>query len=181
MRKEIEAPNDIYIVESSAKQITTIDWVNANAYLVPIKFLSSKAYNTNALGFIDTGAANTVITIKSLYRNITQEQYRILTSALSERKSTIIDFSSAKGKKDVKGWLCTLPVIEIGGSVIKDFPFYLVDDLKKKLVLIGYDFTSSCDMVQLKDEPISFYNFDINSMYSKMNGSNPLNLLSLGI
>lgn len=88
-------------------------------------------------------------------------------------------FSSANGENDIKGALCRIKEIRINGFSVSDFPFYLIDDQEHSIALIGYDFISSCDMVQIQNSTMEFYNFDYNAMCEKMDSMDALDLLPL--
>ena len=179
MIEQIFDDKDTYSVESDSKIFDVTPIRPNNIYPVNLSFPTSKAYSDSTIGIIDTGASNTVISIKALYKKITDIQYYILKDAISQSNTFSKTFSSVRGKNDINGVLCRLPEIVINGYSIQDFPFYLIDDREKANALIGYDFVSSCDLIQRKDGDMKFYNFDINSMRSKMESDNSFDLLSL--
>ena len=98
---------------------------------------------------------------------------------IKRANSYVYSFSSVAGEKDVNAALCILPEIAIGGFRIKDFPFYLIDDLNKQQALLGNDFLTSCDVIQVKEECLSAYNFDKTQMMTKMMSTHAFHLLTL--
>jgi len=185
LKKFTKNDKDIYIDRTSALDFEIEALKGRNVFTVDISFPSSKAYRDSAIGVFDTGASNTIISMKALYKNLTDKQYNILKNALVNNGTTKREFSSAKNNDknsgDIEAFYCTLPSIKIPERDIKDFPFYMMDDRERSLILIGYDFISSCDTVQLRNGNMYFYNFDIGAMQNKMKGDNPLNLLSISI
>ena len=181
MKKCVEQDNDIYVVQSDHKCFEIQQNSGRNVYPVVIEFPSSASYKEKTVGIIDSGAANTAITIKALFRTMSDTQYGILKNAISNSKATRKSFSSAGHVDDLTGVLCMLPQIKINNYVINDFRFYLIDNRDRSIVLIGYDFTSSCDIVQMKDSYMAIYNFDQSSMNLKMEGDDTLDLLSLSL
>ena len=136
-------------------------------------------YTEKQLGIIDTGAANTAITIKALFGDVDDVQYQVIINAAITAGAFTRYFSSVSGNSDVKGILCKIPEIQIDDFCIKDFHFYLIDNRYTSRVLLGYDFISSCDIAQIKDSSITFYNFDNESMRGKMLSNKCLDLLLL--
>lgn len=172
---------DCYSVESHNKMLSVSMLKATNSYNCNVYFISSVGYMDSAKGIFDSGASNTIISIKALYGDITDTQYKIIKNALESKGSTAKAFSSVKEKNDTPAMFCTLPAIKIGSIIIHNFPFYLMDNRERAIVLIGNDFLSSCDITQCKDSVLNIYNFDIQSMWKKMHGENPLNLLSVMI
>lgn len=117
--------------------------------------------------------------MNALFKNISDSQYNIIKDAAVKSNAFTKTFSSVSGENDVIAILCVLPEIELNGFKINNFPFYLIDNREKPVVLLGYDFLTSCDVVQGKDSNLRFYNFDIKSMRTKMKSTNALKLLSV--
>ena len=179
MIKRIVNDDEHYIV-NNRKKVFHVDINNINnSYTVDIKFSKNTVYRSNILGIIDSGSGNTIITLSALFNNVSDNLINILSYTCRSVNAYTCKFSSVKGIQDIECIYCTLPEITINGFNIKNFPFYLSGDTTRSLALIGYDFISSCDVVQPKNQGMTFYNFDYKSMLSKFKGRQALNLLNL--
>lgn len=170
---------DQYAVKSASKILDIQPNSLTNSYSVNVSFPSHSSYADRATGVIDSGSSNTIISMKALYDNLSDAKYNVIKNALIKANAFTKSFSSAKGKNDITASLCILPLITINGYIIKDFPFYLMDNREKSVVLIGFDFISSCDVVQSKNSNLKLYDFDINAMWLKMKSNDALKLLSV--
>lgn len=78
---KVEDGYDVYAVKNASKILDIpMNSIN-NAYLVTLKFPSASCYSRRAVGVIDSGASNTVISMNALFKNISDSQYNIIKDA----------------------------------------------------------------------------------------------------
>lgn len=68
-------------------------------------------------------------------------------------------FFSASGH-ELTGYLCKASNIEISGSVVKDFYYYLIFDGERDISLLGNDFISACYLNHQKFQSIKIDHLD---------------------
>lgn len=119
----------------------------------------------------DTGAVNTVIGLRTLFKYLSKNNLDNLISMFESSGIHKERFNSASGD-ELYGYPCILHDVEISGTSIKNFCFYIIVNDKRTLSLLGNDFISFCDFSHKEggDIIITKYN-DTEAYRSFMNKS----------
>jgi hypothetical protein len=107
----------------------------------------------------DTGAINTVISLK---RMVCGKEYYIkrINKYIADRGNVIRKiFFSASGHELI-GYLCKASFVEISGSMVNVFYYYLILDGERDISLLGNDFISACDFNHKRLQSIRIDYFD---------------------
>lgn len=107
----------------------------------------------------DTGAINTVISLKRLVCGKIHNSCQVGEYIENKRTVKSKTFFSASGH-ELTGYLCKAPNIEISGTVIKSFYYYIIIDCDREISLLGNDFISACDFNHHKFQNIQVSGFD---------------------
>lgn len=108
----------------------------------------------------DTGAINTVISLKALIS--TKKIQYVDKNSLKERLRVGIPtkpFKSASGD-DMIGYLCKATNVEIDNVVLNQFYYYLTLNTEYPIALLGDDFISCCNFTHSTHSDIIIKSFD---------------------
>lgn len=114
----------------------------------------------------DTGAINTVIGIRTLFKYMSINDKTKLLNAFENSGIESEPFHSASGDELI-GYPCIVHNVEISGEKVKNFCFYLIINTDRPIALLGDDFISCCDFSHNKHEDIIINDFDDRAIYSK--------------
>lgn len=179
MKSYTQDDKDVYTVNSRSKCLDIPINEALNAYVVTATFFQNKVYAERVLGIIDTGASSTIISIRALFGEITDTQYKVICDAIAASGAYQKPFSSAAGVNDINSVLCIIPRIKLNDMEIRNFAFYLVDNRDRPLFLLGNDFISNCDLAHIRGHNMVFYNYNKKKAQDSINGLKTLNLFSL--
>lgn len=107
----------------------------------------------------DTGAINTVISLKRLICGRAYNLSRINEYVASKENIIKKKFFSASGHQ-LTGYLSRASNVEISGTMLKNFYYYIVIDGDREISLLGNDFIAACDFGHLKFENVKISCFD---------------------
>lgn len=107
----------------------------------------------------DTGAINTVISLKRLIYGNAYYIEKINEYITNRRNIERKIFFSASGH-ELTGYLCKASSIEISGSKVKNFYYYIVIDGDRDISLLGNDFIAACDFHHYRYQCIEICYFD---------------------
>lgn len=107
----------------------------------------------------DTGAVNTVIGLRTLFKYLSKNNLDKLLNMFEISGIHKEKFNSASGDA-LYGYPCVLHDVEVSGIRIKNFCFYIIVNDKRTLSLLGNDFISFCDFSHKKGEDIIITNYN---------------------
>lgn len=110
----------------------------------------------------DTGAINTVISLKRLICGKIYDLSRINEYVANKKHIVKKTFFSASGH-ELAGYLSRASVVEISGTMVENFYYYVVIDSNREISLLGNDFIAACDFEHHKFESIKISCFDESS------------------
>ena len=136
--------------------------------------------STNAIK-LDTGASNTVISVKSLleFGIINENDIPHIIHSINSSGTYATYYKSATGHSLV-GFPCHLKSIFLDGELIEDFYFHIILNDMDNINLLGADFIRFCQVRKDVNNAFELYNLDANlyklSFLRAVKTSKPLNL-----
>ena len=107
----------------------------------------------------DTGAVNTVIGLRTLFKYLSKKELDTLLSMFEASDIEKVRFNSASGG-ELWGYPCVVHNVEISNAVIENFCFYVITNTNREVALLGDDFISCCNFRHEQDGDIIITDFD---------------------
>ncbi len=117
----------------------------------------------------DTGATDTVISVRVFSNSLTDSDLEKFTKYCEEHSRHNKEFISATGDS-FKGYLVTAHNVRLGKSVLPNFRYYLVIESKRDIALLGYDFIDKCQCSHDPGKNFYLTGFDVDN-YGKDAGT----------
>ena len=130
----------------------------------------SLSFTTSILDIkLDTGAKDTVISVGLIKGDLTEERLSNLKAFCEKKSKHKKQFISATGHT-FSGYLASYHNVEMSGTLLRDFHFYLILENQRDIALLGMDFIGNCEGLIHAQSDIVITEFDEES-YNSLSGA----------